>query len=47
MTCSTSIQMLRPGDTLVTVRLDRLARAIRDLLTLLDTIKAAAAYIKA
>jgi DNA invertase Pin-like site-specific DNA recombinase len=38
--------MLRPGDTLVTVRLDRLARSIQDLLSLLDTIKAAGAYIK-
>ncbi len=27
-----AIKALRPGDTLVTVRLDRLARSIRDLL---------------
>jgi DNA invertase Pin-like site-specific DNA recombinase len=32
---------------LVTVRLDRLARSIRDLLTLVDTIQAAGARIKA
>ena len=38
---------LRPGDTLVVVRLDRLARSIRDLLNLLDTIKAAGTHIKA
>jgi DNA invertase Pin-like site-specific DNA recombinase len=42
-----AIRALLPGDTLVTVRLDRLARSIRDLLGLLDTIKAAGAYIKA
>ena len=42
-----AIKALLPGDTLVTVRLDRLARSIRDLLSLLDTIKAAGAYIKA
>ena len=38
---------LQPGDTLIVVRLDRLARSIRDLLGLLDTIKAAGAHIKA
>src|SRR5262247_3056898 len=38
---------LKPGDTLVVVRLDRLARSIRDLLGLLDEIKAAGAHIKA
>jgi len=42
-----AIKALLPGDTLVTVRLDRLARSIRDLLSLLDTIKAGGAYIKA
>jgi DNA invertase Pin-like site-specific DNA recombinase len=42
-----AIKALRPGDTLVTVRLDRLARSIRDLLTLVDTIEAAGAHIKA
>jgi DNA invertase Pin-like site-specific DNA recombinase len=38
---------LKTGDTLIVVRLDRLARSIRDLLSLLDTIKAAGAHIKA
>jgi DNA invertase Pin-like site-specific DNA recombinase len=42
-----AIKALLPGDTLVTVRLDRLARSIRDLLSLLDIIKASGAYIKA
>jgi DNA invertase Pin-like site-specific DNA recombinase len=42
-----AIKTPRPGDTLVTVRLDRLARSIRDLLSLLDAIKASGAYIKA
>ena len=42
-----TIRALQPGDTLVTVRLDRLARSIRDLLTLVDTIQAAGARIKA
>jgi DNA invertase Pin-like site-specific DNA recombinase len=42
-----ALQALKAGDTLVVVRLDRLARSIRDLLGLLDTIKAAQAHIKA
>jgi DNA invertase Pin-like site-specific DNA recombinase len=42
-----AIRSLQPGDTLVTVRLDRLARSIRDLLTLVDSIQAAGARIKA
>ena len=42
-----ALDALKPGDTLVVVRLDRLARSIRDLLGLLDEIKAAGAHIKA
>ncbi len=42
-----AIRALRPGDTLVTVRLDRLARSIRDLLNLVDNIEKAGAHIKA
>jgi DNA invertase Pin-like site-specific DNA recombinase len=37
---------LKAGDTLVVVRLDRLARSIRDLLSLMDTLQAAGAHIK-
>jgi DNA invertase Pin-like site-specific DNA recombinase len=44
---SKALKALNPGDTLIVVRLDRLARSIRDLLNLLDTIKASAAHIKA
>jgi DNA invertase Pin-like site-specific DNA recombinase len=42
-----ALSVLGGGDTLIIVRLDRLARSIRDLLGLLDTIKAAGATIKA
>lgn len=42
-----AIRGLDLGDTLIVVRLDRLARSIRDLLSILDTIKAAGAHIKA
>jgi DNA invertase Pin-like site-specific DNA recombinase len=42
-----ALTALQSGDTLIVVRLDRLARSIRDLLGLLDTIKAAGAHIKA
>src|SRR5438046_4585804 len=42
-----ALKALCPGDTLIVARLDRLARSIRDLLGLLDTIKAAGAHIKA
>jgi len=38
---------LQPGDTLIVVRLDRLARSIRDLLGLMDTLKEIGAHIKA
>jgi DNA invertase Pin-like site-specific DNA recombinase len=44
---SKALRALKPGDTLIVVRLDRLARSIRDLLNLLDTIKASEAHIKA
>jgi DNA invertase Pin-like site-specific DNA recombinase len=38
---------LSQGDTLIVVRLDRLARSIRDLLSLVDNVQAAGAHIKA
>jgi DNA invertase Pin-like site-specific DNA recombinase len=38
---------LSQGDTPIVVRLDRLARSIRDLLSLVDNIQAAGAHIKA
>jgi DNA invertase Pin-like site-specific DNA recombinase len=43
----TALRALKPGDTLVVVRLDRLARSIRDLLAVMDTLKASDAHIKA
>jgi DNA invertase Pin-like site-specific DNA recombinase len=42
-----ALKALRPGDTLIVVRLDRLARSVRDLLHLLDEIKAAGARFRA
>jgi DNA invertase Pin-like site-specific DNA recombinase len=33
------LKTLQPGDTLVTWRLDRLARSLRDLITMLDDLK--------
>jgi DNA invertase Pin-like site-specific DNA recombinase len=42
-----AMRALQPDDTLVVVRLDRLARSIRDLLHLLDRVKAAGARFKA
>jgi len=39
--------LLKSGDTLVITRLDRLARSIRDLLGIIDTLKASGATIKA
>jgi DNA invertase Pin-like site-specific DNA recombinase len=44
---SKALRALKPGDTLVVVRIDRLARSIRDLLSLLDTIKGSEAHIRA
>ena len=41
-----AVRALQPGDRLVTVRLDRLARSIRDLLHLLDQVKAAGATLQ-
>jgi DNA invertase Pin-like site-specific DNA recombinase len=42
-----AVRSLSQGDTLIVVRLDRLARSIRDLLSLVDNIQAAGAHIKA
>jgi DNA invertase Pin-like site-specific DNA recombinase len=42
-----AVRALRPGDVLVTIKLDRLARSIRDLLSLIDEIKAAGARFQA
>jgi DNA invertase Pin-like site-specific DNA recombinase len=42
-----AIKALEPGDTLVTIKLDRLARSIRDLFGILDQIKAVDATFKA
>jgi DNA invertase Pin-like site-specific DNA recombinase len=42
-----ALKALEPGDTLVVVKLDRLARSIRDLLSLVDQIKACGAKFKA
>jgi DNA invertase Pin-like site-specific DNA recombinase len=42
-----ALRGLSAGDTLIIVRLDRLARSIRDLLSILDQLKAAGVGIKA
>jgi DNA invertase Pin-like site-specific DNA recombinase len=44
---SKAMRSLKPSDVLVTVKLDRLARSIRDLLHLLDEVKAAGARFRA
>jgi DNA invertase Pin-like site-specific DNA recombinase len=41
------LRSLMQGDTLVIIRLDRLARSIRDLLGIIDTLKSQGATIKA
>ena len=46
MAAPSSIRRSSPGDTLVTVKLDRLARSIRDLFHILDQIKVAEAKFK-
>jgi DNA invertase Pin-like site-specific DNA recombinase len=42
-----AIKALQPGDTLLTIKLDRLARSIRDLLAIVDEISAAGAKFRA
>jgi DNA invertase Pin-like site-specific DNA recombinase len=42
-----AIRALQAGDTLIVVKLDRLARSVRDLLALLDAIKDAGARFRA
>ena len=37
---------LRPGDTLIVVRIDRLARSLADLLEVLDRVRAAGAHFR-
>lgn len=41
-----ALDALRPGDVLVVFKLDRLARSLRDLLALIDTISAAGAHLR-
>jgi DNA invertase Pin-like site-specific DNA recombinase len=41
-----AIAALRPGDTLVVYKLDRLARSLRDLLTILDRLEGAQARFR-
>jgi DNA invertase Pin-like site-specific DNA recombinase len=40
------VDRLRPGDVLVVTRLDRLARSIRDLLNVLESVKQAGAGLR-
>ena len=44
---NTILQFLRPGDTLVITRIDRLARSIGDLQDIVRTVKAKGAVLKA
>jgi len=44
---ATVLEFLRPGDVLVVTRIDRLARSIGDLQTIVQTIKARGASLKA
>jgi DNA invertase Pin-like site-specific DNA recombinase len=43
----TVLEFLRPGDTLMVTRIDRLARSIGDLATIVNTVKAKGASLKA
>ncbi|MCW2349805.1 recombinase family protein [Sphingobium sp. B12D2B] len=43
----TILSFLRPGDTLMVTRIDRLARSVRDLEALVDTIKERGAFLRA
>ena len=43
----TLMEFLRPGDTLVVTRIDRLARSMRDLQNLVHELKAKGAHLKA
>jgi DNA invertase Pin-like site-specific DNA recombinase len=42
-----AFKTLRPGDVLVITKLDRLARSIRDLLSIIDQLKAGGVQLKA
>lgn len=43
----TLLQFIRPGDTLVVTRIDRLARSMRDLQNLVHELRAKGAHLKA
>lgn len=44
---TTLMEFLRPGDTLVVTRIDRLARSLRDLQNLVHELRAKGAHLKA
>jgi DNA invertase Pin-like site-specific DNA recombinase len=44
---ATLLEFLRPGDTLVVTRIDRLARSLRDLQNLVHELRAKGAHLKA